>query len=139
MSDQDRPTVESLREGLAFAAAALEGIRTSAYARDKVNPVEVVVQPPEQINFDRSFGGGAEYVFPVRIYAARVSERAGQSIIDRYISETGSSSLKAALEHDQTLGARADWVQVRQIRGYGAYNIGDVDYLGAELVVHVVA
>jgi hypothetical protein len=135
----ERPTVKELREGLADAASRVDGVRTSAYAKDTVNVPEVHVLPPAEINFDRTFGGGAEYSFPVRIYAARSSEREAQEVLDAYISEEGKGSLKAALENDQTLGTRASWVAVRQMRAYGTYTFGDVRYLGAELLVSVYA
>lgn len=133
------PAVSQMREGLARNVGAMDGIDSYAYAKDSCNPIEVVVQPPEEITYNRTFGGGAEYTFPVRIYAGRVSEREAQDALDLMVSERGKLSLKVALESDQSLGCGANWVQVRTMRRYGAYTVGDVEYLGAELVVAVSA
>jgi hypothetical protein len=72
-----------------------------------------------------------------------VSENAGdigsQQILDRYLSRTGPSSIKAALEDDLTLGGVISDLTVTQSSGYRQYMTqGRANVLGAEWTINVI-
>lgn len=132
--------LSAIRDGIKARLVTISGLRASDLLADAINPPEAVVGGPELINFDVTYGRGADrFTLPVRVYASRASERAGQDKLDSYLMTSGATSIKAAIEGDKTLGGTVHSVRVTLARGYGAYTIGDVTYLGAEFVLDIIA
>jgi hypothetical protein len=132
--------IHAIREGLATALGAIAGLRTNAYVPDSVSTPAAVVGGPDEVSFDQVFGRGADrFMIPVRLYAGRASERAGQRALDAYLSSAGAQSVKAALEADHTLGGVAHTCRVTRASGYGVYTVAGQDLLGVEFQVEVLA
>ena len=55
----------------------------------------------------------------------------------RFLRPSGPGSIKAALEADRTLGGLVDALVVAKRFGYGVYDVGGIDYLGARFTVRV--
>lgn len=128
-----------IRDRLKANLATIPGLRASDTIPDQISPPMAVVGGA-RIEYDTTMARGADrYEIPVRVYASRASERAGQDKLDGFISKTSPTSIKAAIESDPTLAGEAHSVRVRELTGYGAYTIGGVDYLGAEWLVEVIA
>jgi streptogramin lyase len=62
-----------------------------------------------------------------------------QSTIDVYLSPAGTSSIKAAIEGDKTLGGTCDTLWVDSISDYDVVEYNDNKYMGAIIKVMVVA
>ena len=60
-----------------------------------------------------------------------------QDLVDTYLSRTGSTSIKAAIESDGTLGGAAYATRVLSWRDYGTLSFGTVDYFGVRFTVEV--
>jgi hypothetical protein len=75
------------------------------------------------------------YSFTVILIVGRVDERTAQNKLDGFVSSTGASSVKLAIEGDKTLGGAAFDVIVTEMRNYGQLSIGEVVYLSAEFSV----
>lgn len=58
-------------------------------------------------------------------------DQEGQALLDQYLSHPGSTSVKAAIEADQTLGGLVKAVFVHDIDSYRLYTVGDKPYYGA--------
>ncbi len=129
-------------------AASVKAIRLAL--KDKVNNVpglrgsDVVVstEPPvgvvrvESLEYDSSFQGGShDPVFVVLVLVNPVVDRAAQNKLDDFMDPESSTSVKAAIEADQTLNGTVDFAVVRRVRNSGLVNYFGVDYLGAEFVV----
>lgn len=133
-------TVSSIRDAIAAAIDVIDGLRVFDIVPDQVPVPAAVVGWPDRIQFDATMQRGKDrYTFLVRLYASRVSDRAGQDKLDSFLAKSGSSSLKAAIESDHTLGGAVDTCRVAETRGYGAYIIGGIDYIGVEFVIDVLA
>lgn len=133
-------TLSELRSGLAANLATITGLRTSATIPDAVNPPVAVVFP-NSITYDLAFArsGGDEYEFLVTVIVGRMDERSAQNRLDDYCTGTGSSSIKAAIEKDPTLGGKAFDTRVTSLRNYNQVTVGDTTYLSAEFVVQVIS
>ena len=131
-------TLSELRAGIAANLATVAGLRTSATIPDQVTPPMAVVMP-QTITYDLAAAraGGDEYEFTVTVIVGRVDERTAQNRLDAYCSSTGSSSIKAAIEKDKTLGGKAFDCRVTSLRNYNQVTVGDTTYLSAEFVVQV--
>lgn len=132
-------SVSELRTGIATNLATITGLRTSAFMPDNPNPPIAVVMP-SSISYDDTFNRGMQtYVFNVLVIVGRVDERTAQSNLDAFVSGTGSSSVKRAIEVDKTLGGKAFDTRVTEMRNYGQLSIQDILYLTGEFTVLVYA
>jgi len=128
-----------LRTGLANRLATISGLRSSAYIPDNPQPPVAVVMPG-RIQYDTAFGRGSdEYQFTIMLIVGRVADRASQTNLDAYCASSGSTSVKAAIEGDRTLGGTALDCRVTEMTNQGSLAIGDVTYHTAEFSVTVIA
>lgn len=128
-------SVTDLRTGLATNLATISGLRTSPTLPDNPNP-PIALITPVSISFDDVFKRGMQtYTFVVSVIVGRADERTAQNKLDAYVSSTGSSSIKLAVESDKTLGGKAFDTRLTEMRNYGQITIGDVIYLSAEFTV----
>jgi hypothetical protein len=132
-------SVSELRTGIATNLATITGLRTSSFMPDNPNPPIAVVMP-SSISYDDVFKRGMQtYIFNVLVIVGRVDERTAQSNLDGFVSSTGSSSVKRAIEVDKTLGGKAFDTRVTEMRNYGQLSIQDILYLTGEFTVLVYA
>jgi hypothetical protein len=128
-------SITDLRTGIATNLATISGLRTSPTLPDNPNP-PIALVTPISVSFDDVFRRGMQtYTFVVSVIVGRVDERTAQNKLDAFISSTGSSSIKLAVESDKTLGGNAFDCRVTEMRNYGELTIGDVIYLSAEFTV----
>jgi hypothetical protein len=125
-------SITDLRTGIATNLATITGLRTSPTLPDNPNP-PIALVTPVSVSFDDVFQRGMQtYTFSVSVIVGRVDERTAQNKLDGFVSSTGSSSIKLAIERDKTLGGKAFDCRVTEMRNYGQVTIGDVIYLSAE-------
>ena len=128
-------SLSTLRTGLATRLGTISGLRTSAFMPDNPNPPIAVVMP-SSVSYDDTFKRGMQtYVFNVLVIVGRVDERTAQSNLDAYVSSTGTSSIKRAIEGDKTLSGVVFDTRVSEMRNYGQLPVGEVTYLTAEFTV----
>jgi hypothetical protein len=128
-----------LRTGLANRLTTITSLRSSAYIPDNPQPPVAVVMPG-RITYDQAFGRGSdEYQFTIMLIVGRVADRASQTNLDAYCASSGSTSVKAAVEGDRSLGGKALDCRVTEMTNQGSLAIGDVTYHTAEFSVTVIA
>lgn len=128
-------SLSTLRAGIATRLATITGLRNAATVPDNPNPPIAVVLP-NSIDYHTAFAKGMQtYSFTVILIVGRVDERTAQNKLDGFVSSTGASSVKLAIEGDKTLGGAAFDVIVTEMRNYGQLSIGEVVYLSAEFTV----
>lgn len=111
------------------AAAATTGLRPHPRTGAGIHPPAVVVGIPEGIDFDATYGRGSDVVRLVLfVLVGRASERAGADALLGYMSGSGETSVKAAVEAG-TYTALDD-VRVATA-GAGVISAEGVEYLGA--------
>lgn len=132
-------SITDLRAGLATRLATISGLRTATEQPDTITPPIAIVNVAN-VSFDKTFGRGLdEFNFVVTVIVGRVGERSAQRLLDSYVSSTGASSVKLAIELDRTLGGKCDSLRVTDMRNYGSIAIGEITYLAAEFNVAVFA
>jgi hypothetical protein len=128
--------VAAIRTGLRTRLATISGLRTPL-GFDKVETPAAQVGEVE-IEYDKTMGRGLdELTFKIRVYASRADDRSGQDKLDGYLKGSGSTSVKAAIEGDRTLGGTAQTLRVTGVSGYGVYEVAGMAYVGAEFTVTV--
>lgn len=132
-------TMSAMRTAIASNLAGISGLRTAATMPDQPNPPIAVVMP-QSVSYDTSMARGLDtYEFVVLVIVGRVDERTAQNLLDGYCNPTGSTSIKAAIESDRTLGGEANDLRVTDMRNYSSIPVGEITYLAAEFVVTVYA
>jgi hypothetical protein len=132
-------SITDLRAGLATALGTISGLRTTTETPDTISPPIAIVNVAN-VSYDLAFQRGLdEYNFVITVIVGRVGERSAQRLLDSYVSTTGASSVKLAIELDKTLGGKCDTLRVTDMRNYGSLVIGEITYLAAEFNVVVYA
>ena len=132
-------SITDIRAGLATRLGTIPGLRSTTETPDTISPPIAIVNVAN-VNYDRTFARGLdEYNFVITVIVGRVGERSAQRLLDSYVSTTGASSVKLAVESDKTLGGKCDTLRVSEMRNYGSLVIGEITYLAAEFNVVVYA
>lgn len=134
-------TITELRDGLATRCATISGLASTGTAPANLVPPYALVLPGSPfIEFDENFGGDFDqYHFTVRVVVGKVDEQGAQLNLDAYLAASGSSSVRAAIKADRTLGGKATDLRVQSVSNYGVFVINEASYLGAEFSVQVFA
>lgn len=133
--------LRAIREGLQARLDNITGIRPYDHVKGSVNPPMAEVGFPTNVNYDITFGPNAsEWTIPVRVYVGQASNRAATEKLDELVSATGdTTSVKAAIEGDKTLGGACMSAIVTRMTGAGAVDVGGISYLVADFEVEVIA
>jgi hypothetical protein len=105
--------------------------------------VPAVVLELDDQTWDLNMGSGADSLGIVAVVLVQYQEAEGaQRALWSFLSRkegSGFLRLKAALEADQTLGGLVSYAIMTTVRNIGIITYGNVDYLGAEMIIEVVS
>lgn len=128
-------SLSQLREGIATNLRTISGLRAIATIPDNPNPPLAIIYP-QNMEYDDSFNRGlTTYTFRLVVVVGRVDERSAQNKLDAFVSSTGASSIKLAVESDKTLDGAAFDTRVSAMTNYGSIDISEVTYLSAEFTI----
>ncbi|MEV2240580.1 hypothetical protein [Micromonospora sp. NPDC049891] len=130
--------ISAIRSALAESVASVTPeLNTYGYVPDSV-AVPCFYVGGVEIDYDVTMGRGSdELSVTCVVLVSANSDASGQEQLDAYLNGSGASSLKAAIEADETLGGECFTLAVSRAQGYGFHKVGTTDYLGAELVVNI--
>ena len=134
-------TVTQIRDGLAVNLATISGLRSSSTLPDNPSP-PIAIVGVSSIEFDKAFQRGlTTYNMLVSVLVSRVDERSGQDRLDGYLNSAGTTSIKAAIESDRTLGSAVCDVRCSEVTAVNNVTLGagDITYLAADFAVQVYA
>jgi hypothetical protein len=128
-------SINVLRQEISKNLRTISGLRSTTTVPDNPSPPIAIILP-QTVSYDDSFQRGlTTYQFIVQVIVGRADDRSAQNNLDAYVSSTGSSSIKLAIESDRTLDGKAFDVRVTEMRNYGSVLISEVTYLSAEFTV----
>lgn len=108
---------------------------------DAIEVPAAVVGMPDPMEYNLTYGPtGLIVTLPVRLFVSRFDSDEAQGLLDTFIAPTGTTSVKRAIE-DSTVTITSTWhaVDVSRVGDFGLYRVGDMDYIGCEFTVEVVA
>ena len=133
-------SLSSIRSGIATNLGNISSLTVFGFVPDSIEPPTAVVGVVDNIEYDTSMARGADtYTIPVFLYVSRVDAQDAQDTLDAFLASTGSSSVKTQIESDSTLSGVANSVRVVEADNYGVYTINNIDYLGVEFMIEVIA
>lgn len=130
--------LNAVMDAIGARLVGVTGLRVYDYAADGASPPAAIVALPSTVEYDVVAGRGADrVVIPVTVLVGRVSDRAARDQLAGYVSGSGASSVKTAIEGgDPPLGGAAHTVRVTEAR-IDVVTIQAVEYLGASFDVEV--
>jgi len=132
-------SMAQVRADMATLLGGISGLTVKDKYADRIEPPCAIVGFPRTIEYEVTFGKAkASYTFPVHLYVSRYDVEEGVAALDAYVLPTGALSIKFALE---AAGPTSGWdfCNVTSASGFDAYRIGEIDYLGCEFEVEIIA
>ncbi len=132
-------SIRAMRQAIADNLSTVDGLRTAAIIpEDPKPPVAVVIF--DRIEYDSSFGRALDmYLFKVVLVLGRVNTRGTEEALDGYLSGSGSTSLKAAIESDRSLGGEIQDLRVTSGENVRELVVADITYVAADFLITVYA
>ena len=132
-------TVSQVADGLKARLATISGLRTYSYQPEQLNP-PVGFCMVDTVRYHGAFGGGnVEMDWTVAIIVGRYLDRVAHAQLDGYLSYSGATSLRAAIEGDKTLGGVAQTLIVPSGTQVTSVTVADADFLQVSCTVTVYA
>jgi len=135
--------IKDIRAGLAAACRTViddtgAQLEASPFVPDSIDPPWAYAG--ETVGtYDVAMDGLSDATVTLRVITSRNDDQRGQELLDAFLASFGSTSVKAAVEADPTLGGECSDLQVSGWSGYQMYDIAGTPYYGAELTVAVLA
>lgn len=127
----------TVRSGLKTRLATISGLKTYDYIPDSVNVPGAVVGQLD-LDFDAALNRGLDRAScTILLIVGRMSESAGQTKLDGYLASSGSTSVKAAIEADVTLGGAVQTLRVTNATA-GSVQVAATDYLAYRYTVELI-
>lgn len=131
-------TVSQVTTGLKNRLATISGLRAFDYQPEQLNP-PVAFPVIESVEYHAAMGGGdVQMRFNVFVIVGRYLDRVAHANLDGFLSYSGATSLRAALEGDRTLGGVAQTLIVDSATSISSLTVADADFLqvACSVVVH---
>jgi len=129
-------SITDIRDGLEANLETISGLR--GYSEIPENPsIPAAVVTLDTIEYDQSFQKGLVlYNFSVTVIVGRFNSRSAQQNLNDYADNTGSNSIKTAIESDKSLGGSAFDVRVTSMTGISNIDLNDGNnYIGMDFSV----
>ena len=132
-------SITTMRQAIAANLSSITGLRTAALIPEDPKP-PIAVVTFDNVNYDTSMGRGLdEYTFRVIVVVGRVNTRGAEQNLDAFMSGSGASSVKAAIESDRSLGGEANDLRVTTGTNLREVVVSEATYLATDFVVTVYA
>lgn len=132
-------SISAIRDGLKTRLETISGLRAHDTVPGQINPPAAVVRR-RQINFDSTMARGSDdFLFTITLLIQFGENRNAQNQLDAYLAGSGTLSIKAAIEGEQTLGGVVDFARVAQAGEDALMEYNGVEYLSVDFTVEVTA
>lgn len=131
-------TVSQVADGIKVRLATISGLRTFSYQPEQLNP-PVAFPVLESVEYHRAFSGGdVQMRWQIFVIVGRYLDRVAHSNLDGFLSFSGATSLRAAIEADRTLGGVVNTLVLDSGMSVGSLTVAEADFLQIQcsLLVH---
>lgn len=127
-----------IRTGL--GSDALAG-RVFAFGPGTLNPPTAIVLPApgDFIVYGATFDDANDYNLIIKVIMSAADDRSGQAQLLGYLHSSGTTSIVAAIDADQTLGGTCSSATPTVASSWGDVEWGGQVYYGAEIAVEILA
>lgn len=134
-------TIEQIMQGIETRLDTIAGLRVSDTITPTMSPPFAMVGLPSGIDYHTAMGTNplGALMFEVWVFTSTAWDRTGQLKLAGYMNQNGSTSIRAAIEGDKTLGGVVDDCFVRGSRRVTVEEFGVIKYFGGVFTVPVFA
>lgn len=133
------PTMVQIMDGLETALATIPGLRVAEYKPEAITPPQAIVGVPP-IKYHQTMGNGlVELDATVTVLTSKTYTRAGQRQLAAFADPTGTTSVRAAIEADQTLGGVVLALIVDSFDPIGESLYDTIGYFGGVFTIRIQA
>jgi len=130
-------TVSQVATGLANRLATISGLRSSAFQPEQLNP-PFAFPTLNRIEYHKAFGGGDVVMdWTVNVIVGRYVDRNAFTTLDGFLSYSGSTSIRAAIEGDKTLGGVCQTLVLPSGLNITSLSSADAEFLQIQFQVTV--
>lgn len=124
-------SVSAIADGLKARLATINGLRAYSYQPEQLNP-PFAYPVLNGITYHQTMGMGnavTQYDWSVYVIVGRWVDRVAMVNLDNFLSPTGASSIRNALEGDLTLGGACSDLIVQTSANISALEQDDAEFL----------
>ena len=130
-------TVSQVATGLAARLATIAGLRTSTFQPEQLNP-PFAFPTLNRIEYHKAFGGGDVVMdWTVNVIVGRYVDRNAFATLDGFLSYSGATSIRAAIEGDKTLGGVCQTLVLPSGANITSLSSADAEFLQIQFQVTV--
>jgi hypothetical protein len=130
-------TVTQVATGLATNLATITGLRTSTYQPEQLN-TPLAFPTLNTVTFHKAMGGGDVTMdWTITVLVGRYTDRTAFATLDGFLSFSGATSVRAAIESDKTLGGVCQTLVVSSAADISSVNAADAEFLQIQFTVQV--
>lgn len=135
-------TVDEIQAGIKQRLDTIVGLNAYATEPEKLNPPQAY---PRLVDwtYDNAFEFSGDtsmlYHFDIWVLVPMPDFNRAQTMLNPYLSPSGTRSVKAAIEEDKTLGGIVDSCRLTGGGAYGKATIGEATLLGASMRLEIMA
>jgi len=124
-------TIATVASGLQTRLATITGLRAFASQPDQISP-PVGYPVLNSVNYHRAYGGGLVSVeWSIYIIVGRYTDARAYVALDGFLSTSGASSVRAAIEADKTLNGTVQTLILSSATSIMPQTQGDAEFLMA--------
>jgi hypothetical protein len=130
-------TISQVADGLKTRLATISGLRTFSYQPEQENPPFAYPQL-NSVDYHRAYQGGDVVMnWTIYVIVGRYLDRTAHASLDDYLSYSGSKSVRAAIEGDNTLGGVCSTLIVRSGADISSLDANGAQFLMIQIQVEV--
>jgi hypothetical protein len=130
-------TISQVATGLATNLGTISGLRTTSFQPDQLNP-PLAFPVLNSVNYHRAMGGGdVTMEWTVFVIVGRYVDRTAFATLDGYLSYSGATSIRAAIESDKTLGGVCQTLVLPSGANISSVSSADAEFLQIQFQVTV--
>lgn len=130
-------TVQEIRDGIETRLATIAGLRCADHVPEHVAP-PIAVIAYQGTDFHVASGNGLTIQrFFVDLLVGRQDSRTSQAAVHEYVENTGTKSVRAAIEADRTLGLTNTDAVVDSVDMAGFEEVAGTTWLGVRFSIRV--
>lgn len=134
-------SVSAIASGLQARLATISGVRAYSYQPEQLNP-PFAYPVLNTVSYHQTMGMGnavTQFDWTVYVVVGRWVDRVAMVNLDGFLSPTGATSVRAALEGDLTLGGACQDLIVASSANINALEQDDAEYLQVSFSVTIYA
>ncbi len=130
-------TVSQVADGIKTRLQTISGLRVFSYQPEQLNP-PVAYPSLNSVSYHKAFGGGdVQMDWSILVIVGRYLDRVAHANLDGFLSYSGATSIRAAIEGDLTLGGVASALILSDSTDISSLSANDAEFLQIELSLTV--